>query len=87
VAAVPAASQSENETARQAIELILDSLTKAQARCFRGANTTTRKRNTLQFGLFFPPPLTISIPDRLAQWHWVNLYEEAGYGKLLCPTR
>jgi len=35
---------------------------KGQARCFRGANTTTRKRNTLQFGLFFPPPLSISIP-------------------------
>jgi hypothetical protein len=28
----------------------------------KGANTTTRKRNTLQFGLFFPPPLSISIP-------------------------
>src|SRR5207302_3338878 len=34
------------------IRSILDSLTKAKARCFRGANTTTRKRNTLQFGLF-----------------------------------
>src|SRR5438034_3023111 len=44
------------------IRSILDSLTKAKARCFRGANTTTRKRNTLQFGLFFPPPLSISIP-------------------------
>ena len=32
----------------------MDWLTKAGARCFRGANTTTRKRNTLQFGLFFP---------------------------------
>src|SRR5471030_153895 len=44
------------------IRSILDSLTKAKARCFRGANTTTRKRNTLQFGLFSPPPLNISIP-------------------------
>src|SRR5271168_138687 len=44
------------------IPSILDSLTKAKARCFRGANTTTRKRSTLQFGLFFPPPLSISIP-------------------------
>jgi hypothetical protein len=25
-----------------------------QARCFRGANTTTRKRNTLQCGRSFP---------------------------------
>src|SRR5258705_9041397 len=30
------------------IQSILDSLTKAEARCFRGANTTNRKRNTLQ---------------------------------------
>src|SRR2546429_8159439 len=44
------------------IRNILDWLTKAKARCFRGANTTTRKRNTLLFGLFFPPPLSISIP-------------------------
>jgi hypothetical protein len=36
------------------IRSILDSLTKAKARCFRGANTTTRKRNTLLFGLFIP---------------------------------
>jgi predicted enzyme related to lactoylglutathione lyase len=35
------------------IRSILESLTKARARCFRGANTTTRKRNTLPFGLFF----------------------------------
>ena len=27
----------------------LGPLTKAEARCFRGANTTTRKRNTLPF--------------------------------------
>ena len=42
---------------------ILDSLTPAMARCFRGANTTTRKRNRLQFGLSFPPPPSISIPS------------------------
>ena len=46
------------------IRSILDSPTKATARCFPGANTTTRKRNTLPFGLFFPPPLSISINPR-----------------------
>src|SRR5271165_1885270 len=44
------------------IRNILDWLTQATARCFRGANTTTRKRNTLPFGLFFKPPPTISQP-------------------------
>jgi formylglycine-generating enzyme required for sulfatase activity len=23
------------------------------------------------------------VPDRLSQWHWVNLFEESGYGKLV----
>ena len=46
------------------IRSILDWLTKAKGRCFRGANTTTRKRNTLQFGLFFPPPPTMSRPTQ-----------------------
>ena len=27
-----------------------------------------RQRNTLQFGLFFPPPLTISIPAPHRSW-------------------
>src|SRR5437660_1964128 len=36
------------------IRSILDSLTKAKAQCFRGANTTTRKRTTLQFVATLP---------------------------------
>src|SRR5947209_17243785 len=35
--------------------------TKGRARCFRGAKTPTRRRNTLPFGLYSPLPLSISI--------------------------
>lgn len=24
-----------------------------------------------------------NVPDRLSKWHWVNLYEESGYKKLV----
>ena len=24
-----------------------------------------------------------TVPDRLSKWHWVNLYEDGGYQKLV----
>lgn len=35
---------------------------KARGQCCRGANATSRKRNTLWFGLFSPPPRPIPVP-------------------------